>query len=260
MIYDCFTFFNELDMLEIRLNILDPHVDFFVICESTETFSGKKKPLYFLENEARFTKWLPKILHIVTQGRGSEDAFQNAAFQKDLIRSYLSRKWNAKDNDIVYFGDVDEIWNPELKPPFGMFGEADQVWYNLRQLNYAYYLNNRSSEEWIGTFVGLWRVVKHFSFNKMRADHTHVLDNGGWHFTNMGGAEQIRKKLEAYDHQEYNTDDVKEKIEERMANGQDYVGRGRDWRGVPFEMRMDESDWPMYLIENRAKYEHLLKT
>ena len=243
MIYDCFTYNGEKDILDIRMAILDPYVDFFVICESEQTFSGKTKPIYYTGNN-------PKVIHVIAPNTETSNAFERAGYQKDYIRTFLMDR--CKDDDIVYFGDVDEIWKPQIM--------IDDLIYNLRQVNYSYYLNNRSSEDWVGTVVGRWVRMKTRSFNHWRAAHTNELDNGGWHFTNMGGAEQIRKKLESYDHQEYNTDDVKEKIEERMANGQDYVGRGRDWRGVPFEMRVDESDWPMYLIENRAKYEHLLKT
>src|SRR3954464_1583382 len=65
MIYDCFTFFNELDLLEIRLNELDPVVDKFVLVEATKTHQGKDKPLYFLENKARYEKFLAKIIHVV---------------------------------------------------------------------------------------------------------------------------------------------------------------------------------------------------
>ena len=54
MTYDCFSFFNELDLLEIRLNVLKDAVDKFVLVEAGETHSGKPKPLYFKENEARF--------------------------------------------------------------------------------------------------------------------------------------------------------------------------------------------------------------
>lgn len=252
MVYDCFTFFNELDMLEIRMSILDPHVDFFVICESRKTFSGKDKPLYYDDNKERFAKWKDKIIHLVEKGRDFPNAFNAAAFQKDGIRKALARWYKPADDAIIYFGDVDEIWKPQ--------DIQDDKVYNLRQLNYCYYLNNRSSEQWVGTVVGRWGTIKTNTLNYWRATHTNELDDGGWHFTNMGGAEQIRKKLEAYDHQEYNTDDVKGRIEERMASGQDYVGRGRDWRGVPFEMWTDESELPAYLLENKERYKHLFKT
>lgn len=247
-VYDCFTFFNELDLLEIRLNTLDPHVDFFVICESYKTFSGKDKPLYYKENKERFAKWNHKIIHIVAPSIETEDSFERAGHQKDYIRKSLK---NLHAHDIVYFGDLDEVWTPQDI-------QDDRV-YNLRQVNYSYYLNNRSSEEWIGTVVGRWSTIKTQSFNHWRAKHDNVLDDGGWHFTNMGGAEQIRKKLDAYDHQEFNNDDVKSQIEGRMERGEDYVGRGRDWQGAPFEFHTDEVDLPQYLKDNKEKWLHLFR-
>ena len=67
MKYDIFTFNNELDMLEIRLNVLNDYVDYFVIVESTETFSGVPKPLYYELNKNRFSEFHHKIIHhIVT--------------------------------------------------------------------------------------------------------------------------------------------------------------------------------------------------
>jgi len=64
-IFDCFAFFNELDLLEIRLNELDPVVDKFILVESTRTFQKQFKPLYFNENKERFKKFLPKIEHVI---------------------------------------------------------------------------------------------------------------------------------------------------------------------------------------------------
>lgn len=66
-IYDCFTFFNELDLLELRLNELASVVDYFVIAEATHTFTGKPKPLHFKENAARFEAFLPRIIHIIVE-------------------------------------------------------------------------------------------------------------------------------------------------------------------------------------------------
>ena len=65
-IFDTFTFYNELDLLELRLNILGDVVDYFVINEATITFTGKTKPLYYFENKERFKKWEDKIIHHVT--------------------------------------------------------------------------------------------------------------------------------------------------------------------------------------------------
>ena len=67
MVYDCFQFFNELDILKIRLHVLNPVVDRFVISEATETFSGLKKPLYYEENKELFAEFADKIIHVVVE-------------------------------------------------------------------------------------------------------------------------------------------------------------------------------------------------
>lgn len=249
MIYDCFTFFNELDLLEIRLRILDPFVDFFVLAESTQTFSGKEKPLYYMDNYRRFDRWNDKILYLLNPPFETKDAFERAGFQKDNLRQFLMQ--NAQYDDLVYFGDLDEIWKPQ--------DIKDDRVYNLKQLNYSYYLNNRSSEEWVGTIVGKWETLKENTFNFWRANHTNVLDNGGWHFTNMGGKEQILRKLDAYDHQEANVPYVREGLDFRMETGLDYLGREWDWQGKPFDFWVDESELPEYLKTHKEKYKHLFK-
>jgi len=63
-IYDCFCFFNELDLLELRFNILDPYVDYFVLSEASVTHTGQPKPYYYEENKKRFAKWEHKIIHL----------------------------------------------------------------------------------------------------------------------------------------------------------------------------------------------------
>ncbi len=242
MIYDVTQIFNELDMLEIRLNILDSYVDFFVLSESTQTFQGKEKPLYYLENKERFAKWNHKIIHIVVPPVDIENSFEMAAYQKDYFRKVFK---NCQPDDMIYYGDLDEIWTPQNQEG------------KLRQLNYSYYLNNRSSEDWQGTNVCKFKNLR--NVNELRADHSVVLEDGGWHFTNIGGAEQVIKKLEAYDHAEYNTDEVKASIAERIANGEDYVGRSFDWQGNPFRFWEDMSGLPTYLIENKEKWKKLFR-
>jgi hypothetical protein len=247
-VYDCFTFFNELDLLEIRLNILDPYVDYFVLYEAHKTFSGKEKPLYYKENAQRFDKWAHKIKWIEGFPVDTTDSFEMAFRQKEGLREGLK---NAKDDDIIYYGDVDQIWTPQ--------DIKDDKVYNLEQLNYCYYLNNRSSERWVGTIVGKWGTIKTNTFAHWRATHTNELSNGGWHFTNCMGYDNIIKKLEAYDHQEFNTDQIKSGLKERMEQGEDYVSRNHDWLGRPFEMWVDESEMPEFLIKNKYAYKHLFK-
>lgn len=252
-VYDCFSFFNELDLLEIRFNILDKHVDYFVIMESRQTFSGKEKPLYFHENRERFSKWWDKIIVIEPMAMESVDSFKRAFYQKESLKDVLMN--SARDEDIIYYGDVDEIWTPVHD--FAIFG--DKV-YNLEQLNYCYYLNNRSSENWVGTIVGKWETIKTNTFAHWRATHTYEVKPGGWHFTNMGGADQILKKLDAYDHQEFNLEVVRAGVKSRMENDQDYVGRQVDWQGKPFSFHIDDIDLPQYLKDNKDKYATYFKS
>ncbi len=247
MIYDTFCFFNELDLLEIRLNILDEYVDKFVICEAEETFSSKPKPLYYEQNKGRFEKWSHKIIHLVPPKIDTADSFERAGFQKDFIRTALT----LEDEDILYFGDLDEIWKPQ--------DITDERVYNLQQLNYSYYLNNRSSEKWVGTITGRWKTIKTNTLNYWRANHINELSEGGWHFTNMGGYEQILHKLDSYDHQEANIPWVRDNLKLRLENGQDYLGRANDWLGKPFQMWVDEDELPSYLKVNKVKYKHLFK-
>ena len=284
-IYDVFTFFNELDLLEIRLNILDPYVDYFVIIEATETFSGNPKPLHFLENKERFKKWEHKILHYVVRDTPSSknelaDRLQNSRknpgsenvdiqvisdvlshntlgkggidwtkelYQKESIKKALV---SLNDDDICYISDVDEIWNPHARIDY-----TKDTLFRLRQLMYAYFLNNRSSENWIGPLVAKYKMIKNEYLNDLRSEkktkYTYVR-NGGWHFTNMGGADQIRKKLESYGHQEYNKDDIKSRIEEMMRANRDFIGR-------KFKFWVDESDLPEFIRNNKEKYAHLFR-
>lgn len=248
MIYDCFTYNGEDDILEMRLSILDPNVDKFVLYESHKTFSNKPKPLHYKNNSVRFDKWAHKIKWIEGFPKDINDPFEMAFRQKEGLKEGLK---NARDDDIVYYGDVDEIWKPQ--------DVKDDKVYNLEQLNYCYYLNNRSSERWVGTVVGKWGTIKTNTFAHWRATHTNELPNNGWHFTNMGGADQIRKKLESYDHQEYNDQFIKDSMEIKIAAGLDYVGRYTDWEGKLFEYWEDSSELPQYLKDNRKQYEHLFK-
>lgn len=244
-------FFNELDLLEIRLNILDPYVDYFVIGQSTQTFSGKGKYIFLGGDDPRFDKWRDKIIHVTIPAITTEDSFERARFQKEFLKEGLKE---AKDNDVIYYGDVDEIWKPQEVL-------NDKV-YNLEQLNYCYYLNQRSSERWVGTIVGKWGTIKRKELKDWRANHNYFneIPDAGWHFTNMGGPEQIKKKLEAYDHQEYNNSVIKGDLPFNIEYNQDYVGREVDWEGKPFLFTVDEKDIPSYIINNKEKYATYFKS
>lgn len=259
---DLISFNGEVDLLEIRLNILDKVVDQFIICEGTETTQGAPKPLYFEENKERYTKWLHKIKYHVmspytdpalslladtSPGVPKDQHWWRREFiQKESMRYALT---HLKDDDRVFVGDCDEIWNPDIAYPPGRL--------ELQQTVYAYYLNNRSTEHWTGTSVMDYRDIKSDTLDNLRAydksrEHMHapVLANAGWHFTNMGGAEFIKRKLKSYAHQEFNHPAILEQIEQRIANNQDYLGRN-------FILTKDETGLPPYLLDHKEKYAHL---
>ena len=96
MVYDCFPFFNELDILDLRLNILDQYVDYFVLSESVLTFSGQSKPLYYEENKDLFKKFNHKIIHnIVPAGDLTINPFERDVYQKNAIKKVLKKKNNS---------------------------------------------------------------------------------------------------------------------------------------------------------------------
>jgi beta-1,4-mannosyl-glycoprotein beta-1,4-N-acetylglucosaminyltransferase len=228
---------GEADLLEIRLNILDSFVDKFVLCESSETFSGEPKPLYFQESGDRFNKWKDKMIVVNPPPIETTDSFERAGYQKDWIRNVLK---DCDPEDVIYFGDVDEIWKSQEKEG------------KLRQLCYSYYLNNRSSEDWQGTNVCKYKNL--YNLNEWRANHDVILEDGGWHFTNMGGYDELIRKIESYDHQEVNIPWVKDGLKARMEANIDFLGRLQDWQGKPFTFWKDESDLPKYILDRKGEW------
>ena len=281
MIYDIFTFFNELDLLEIRFEILDPVVDKFVLIECTETFSGKPKTLYYEENKHLFKKWEHKIIHHITNDPVSgyedlqsrlmqpgiskldENIIFNALtttnvpkgevhwlkefYQKECIKKPLVE---LNDDDICFIGDLDEIWNPNQ-----VYDIDYTSIYKLKQIPYSGFMNMRSSEDWAGTIVTRYQNVKDACLNHLRTPWRtpySFIENAGWHFTFMGGPDRIKTKLESYGHQEYNNDHVKNDIENKLANNLELLGRS-------FILTKDEDSLPQYLKDNKEKYSYLFK-
>ncbi len=257
MTYDCFTFNGEFDILEIRFNLLSALVDKFIIVEGTETFSGLPKLLYWKNRDkARFKQWEDKVIYQTVdsyeeseilqqiQERNYIDtvSFQRAFYQKEVIRKVLENE-GLKDNDIVYYGDVDEVWKPQV---------VDEKTHKLRQLAYSYYLNNRSPEDWRGTIVTKWKNIQ--CLNDLRANpiEDDILQDGGWHWTNLGGLEAVKSKIESYDHQEVNIPWVKDGLAQRIADNKDFLGRD-------YQMWVDDSQLPQYLLDTKEQWKLLWK-
>jgi len=286
-VFDVFTMYNELDLLELRLEMLDPYVDQFVLIECVETFSGKEKPLYFNENKERFSKYLHKIHHHITYDppKSFEDLQQRIIsarpnIDKDIeklwiqalttsnvpkgevhwLKEFYQKEWirfaiknaGANSEDLIFVTDLDEYWNPELD----YTNIEDHKIYKLRQLAYSGYMNVRSSESWAGTLLTKYKNIEGACLNHLRTPSKtkyDYIDNGGWHFTFMGGEQQVKMKLEAYGHQEYNNDGIKNNVKLLLEQGKDVLGRNE------FRFWIDESQLPKYLIDNKDKYKQYFK-
>ena len=255
MIFDCFRFFNELELLEIRLNELDDIVDRFVVVEATKTHSNKDKPLFFDKNKELFKDFSEKIIHVVIDDYPAyKDSKRFEVAQMDQMVKSLDI---CDPEDVIIFSDIDEIPRPEaiLKAVETPGIKA------LEQRMFYYYVNmiNYKSPVWLRA-----KVLRKKEFlmppKELRKNDTYtVIENGGWHFSYLGGVDRIVTKLESFSHQKFNKDYIKDKtkIERYINSGKDILGRDPKefrYRVVP----LDES-FPKYLLEHKEKFNTLIR-
>lgn len=214
-LYDCFMFFNELDILEIKLNEL--HVDYFVIVEATVTHTGTPKPLYFEENKQRYSKFLDKIIYVVVSNLlDFDDPWQRDYYQRDQILRGLTQ---CHDDDIIIVEDCDKILRASKLPEI-----ITPILTNQRQAvpcvlgAHFYFLNRvRYGLTYTCTVVAKYAEIKLRTPNKIRWEERHktfvgevtAVQDAGWHFTYMGGIEKVIKKFESLAHTECNTEEYK---------------------------------------------------
>ena len=207
--YDCFCFYNEFEILKIRLEELWDSVDYFVLVESIETQRGNPKPLYFEENKELFQKYLSKIIHITVQERHPEFGLWEREWYQ---RNCISRGLTTCDlNDIIMISDVDEIPRNSQLPSFiqtlnrqTRMSERRIGAIGLQQSIYFYQLNRQTPTKetwgggwWVGTVLTTYQQLiktdpQYFRNNR---GNFPLIYNAGWHFTWMGGKEKVRQKL-----------------------------------------------------------------
>ena len=256
MIYDCFMFYNELELLEIRLNILNDHVDRFVLVEQTVTHAGNPKPLHYAENKDRFEPFNDKIIYVRMEDDPSlKDSWARENRHRNGIMRGLA---DCQPSDRILISDLDEIPSPEaLKtaPPSG--GPIA-----FRQLMLYYWLNNlnRTLVWWSGSclieFGSLQRTTPQAARMLAIGNRRAVVKNGGWHFSYLGDPAHISNKIKNFAHQEYNSRTFTDEriIQEAMDSGQDLFGR--PYRYVPVEL---DDSFPSFLVERQDQYAHLIR-
>jgi beta-1,4-mannosyl-glycoprotein beta-1,4-N-acetylglucosaminyltransferase len=256
MIYDCFIFFNELDLLEIRLNILNDVVDKFVIVEATKTFSNLGKPLYFKDNKERFKKFESKIIHIIVDDYPPfESAWDYEWHQRNCVTRGLT---DCKNDDVILISDLDEIPNPEKIIKYKDFTGIKVFKQNM----FYYYLNNLSLKTpyWTGTKMLSYQEFLKNESNSQKVRHLRgrLINAGGWHFSYLGGAEKIAEKIKSFSHQEYNSSEYTDliKIKERVEKGEDLFSKKN--KKIYACIEIDES-FPKYIADSAyTKYNHLI--
>jgi len=214
MLFDCFCYFNEAKLLEIRLNELDPIVDKFVICESTYTHAGNPKDLNF--NIDNYPKFKDKIVYIVdtnppykhqVEAKVQSLAWKNENHQREELKKGLI---GFKEGDYIMVSDLDEIPSLELvKKSIGMLNDTNLV--EFQHNTYYYYTNYfvlkapggiiMNFNRFMGDFKGSPQAVR----NRWGASGPSYLKlDGGWHFGYLGGQDKVIYKLKNFAHQEYN--------------------------------------------------------
>jgi len=207
MLVDCFTFFNELDLLEGRLEYLYNTVDRFVLVESDRTHSCKKKPLYFQENKTRYQKYLDKIVHVVY--RNSNTSTASAWIHENAQRaSIIEGLSDLPDDAWVMISDLDEIPNIHVIDPVIRCGLAAE--YTFLQDMFYYNFKQKDANPWCGTILTQLKRIKTEEtvggaqfFRTLRTKLKYVSD-GGWHLTYWGSPDTIKHKIESFAHQEVN--------------------------------------------------------
>ncbi len=291
-IFDCFMYFDEDLLLDLRLNILDKFVDYFVIVESKYNHKGEKRNLKF--NINKFKTFRNKIIYLVydkipnnierikkTDNENIKNAkyILNATFRENGQRNYIINGLSkANENDIILISDVDEIPNLEkinfrtIKNKFIFFSQEMFYYkFNLKLPNFNWigtksckkkYLKN---PQWLRNIKDrkypFYRLDTFFS--KKKFTNIKIIKNGGWHFTNIKNAEQIKYKLNSYlHHREFEINPItKKKIEELIKN-----------RIAIYDLRLDKRSQkighgsklqkynlkklPPYIINNIKKYKN----
>ena len=290
-IYDCFMYFDEDLLLDLRLNILSKYVKKFVITEATYTHNGDKKKLLFDINN--FKKFKDKIIyHIVdkqpsnilelkkhdTKERRGEKLILNGMARDYFQRENLSKGLiDAEDNDLILISDLDEIPNlnflsfPEINNRIVIFKQKmfyyklnllyeDFTWLGTKGVKFKNFI----SPQWLRNIKGkkypIWRVDTFFS--KKKYSNLMFVENGGWHFTCLRTPEELEKKLLNFAHHyEFEEsglkiDDLRKLIKEkRVMYDHNVDQRGYKWSGKAKLKNIDIKNLPDFVVKNLNLYE-----
>lgn len=252
-IVDSFIFYNELDLLEFRLELLNDIVDKFVLVESTKTFVGNNKQLFFQENKDRYKKYLEKIVHVIVDDMNDSNPWNNETTQRNGIQKGLSQI-KLVNEDLIIISDADEIIDPKTLSSLKKNNSVQSIM-NLVQDLYYYNITCK--------FEGSWKMSKIMNYKTYKTKPapqdirlTAGIDvpNGGWHFSYFGDVNFIKNKIMNFSHQEFNNKIYynKKHLLDKIQNGHDLFNR----QGQNINFKLIDPEDNDYLPEG---YEKLLK-
>jgi len=262
-IFDTFTFFNEFDLLELRLRELYDHVDYFVIVEANRTFQNNDKPMYYLENQERFAPWADKIRHVAVVDMPTDtDTWGRERYQRDSV---LLGCTDADDDDIIMIGDVDEI--PRVETIQKLHESTQSIWgFRMPLFNFKFnYM--MCTQDYYSVWSGAIRksgLGSAEDFRRMRHvlnqcpyqfkdDNVQLIEHAGWHFTYMGNEEFAKSKIQSFAHDETNKPEILNQldIEDSIARGVGIIRTNQDYRFTPVAV---DDYFPNTIINNIDEY------
>jgi Glycosyltransferase family 17 len=266
-IYDCFPFYNELDLLELRFAELYDHVDHFVLVEGSTTYTDIPKPYYFEENKDRFKPYLDKVIHVkVDDMPRSTNAWDNDIFQRNQINRGIV---DADDDDIIMVSDLDELIRPEVVDQLRQDHQTN-IW-GLRMPLFNFKFNYMLTTSDCYT---VWAVATRKKFmipadelRRQRFDLANfpygcqvedlrLVEHAGWQFTYLGDTEFAINKIRSFAHTETNIPEVIDNlnVDLSLANG-DGIYHHPDYRFSPVLL---DDYFPKTLVANQERYQNYL--
>jgi beta-1,4-mannosyl-glycoprotein beta-1,4-N-acetylglucosaminyltransferase len=212
MIFDCFPFYNEMDMLIRHLEWYEDIVDYTVICESNLTFSGKPKPLWLVEYPEILHKYAKQdVLHVAYQVEEDEvmTPWEREFRHRDAMYDIMKHHHEASNGDIMLINDIDEFVNIDALANLSMALNAPTT---MIMDHYQGSFKCKIAKPWPGTVVAPWESLEEHKPHIYR-DQRNQLPycwGGGWHLSYFGGVQAIQQKFSAYSHVELDTDHNKD--------------------------------------------------
>jgi beta-1,4-mannosyl-glycoprotein beta-1,4-N-acetylglucosaminyltransferase len=266
MLIDAFPFFNELDILEIRLAYLNDIVDYFVLVEASKTQSLLDKPFHYELNQDRFHPYKDKIIHVKVEDYPDSGGWAMEHFQRNCIVRGLGR---FKTDDLLMISDVDEIPNKIEIAKQMLMASINLNTMSFSHKYYAYYLNLLSRHKsWYGTVLTNVATARSQSPQSLRnakdfMDHPKgEATLSGWHFGWCGGWEKVQQKLvsciEPFNKESLNFKELKEFYLAHSKNGGYFIHCENPYdMSVPLE-KVSLDTLPYNIEANKHMYTHLI--